>query len=422
MEAAKKQPLLNGPLRLFMGTMILANIAGSMHFALLPIYLQHLGANIEQVGLFFTLSAIIPLLMQVIGGWLSDSIGRLQAIAIGSVAGVLSYVIYLVSPRWEWLLLAATAGFITRSFVGPSFQAFVAEQSTEETRGRVYGITEGLFSVVGIIGPPLGGFLSERYSFKVMYAVAGAMYLIAAVIRVWMARDATRTEVTPRERPTFSGLKRSLLEMAGLLAAGGIITWIFISDGVRDIAVNMEQQLRPLYMQNLNGITNTQIGLLASVSSITMMVVMSFGGWLSDKWGERVGIVLGLLIVVFGQAVFLMSQTFWTFAIAWGLFGVGWGFVSPAYDALISKAVPMRLRGTAFGLFSTSIGIVALPAPYIGGLMWRYLGPKAPFLVLPSVMLIMLPIIWVKFRLTKEEEAVSNQQSAVSSEAEAASS
>jgi MFS family permease len=60
-------------LLLFMGTMILANTASHMHQALMPLFLQELGANVGQVGLFFTLGAIAPLLFQIFGGWLSDA-------------------------------------------------------------------------------------------------------------------------------------------------------------------------------------------------------------------------------------------------------------------------------------------------------------------------------------------------------------
>ena len=87
----KKQPLLPPVLLLFIGTMILANIAGQMDLPLRPLYVQELGANLRQIGLFFTLGSIAPLLFQIYGGWLSDSIGRLQAIAIGSLGGVMGY-------------------------------------------------------------------------------------------------------------------------------------------------------------------------------------------------------------------------------------------------------------------------------------------------------------------------------------------
>ncbi|NIV33013.1 MAG: hypothetical protein GWN58_27290, partial [Anaerolineae bacterium] len=64
----EKKPLLTNRLKLFMATMILANVAGNMWRPLLPLYLQELGADVGQVGLFFTLGAIAPLLFQVFGG------------------------------------------------------------------------------------------------------------------------------------------------------------------------------------------------------------------------------------------------------------------------------------------------------------------------------------------------------------------
>ena len=63
---------------------------------MMPLYLQELKANVPQIGLFFTLSQIIPLLLQILGGWLSDSIGRLRAIAIGSVFGVFVFVPFIL--------------------------------------------------------------------------------------------------------------------------------------------------------------------------------------------------------------------------------------------------------------------------------------------------------------------------------------
>lgn len=98
---AKKQRLLSPVLLLFMGTMILANIAAHMIFPLESLYVQQLGANVQQVGLFFTIASIAPFLFQVFGGWLSDSVGRLQAIAIGSVGGALSYLFYIFAPSWQ---------------------------------------------------------------------------------------------------------------------------------------------------------------------------------------------------------------------------------------------------------------------------------------------------------------------------------
>jgi MFS family permease len=389
-------------MRIFLGAMILANIAGEMHWSFLPLYLQSLGADVGKIGLFFTLSAIIPLALQILGGWLSDSVGRLQAIALGSVFGALSYGVILLAPSWQWLLLAMAASSMCGAFVGPSYQAFIAEQSTEQTRGRVYGLVEGIYAVVGVVGPPIGGYLVERFNFRLMFGVAAALYLTATFIRLVMAHGARRAETAAqvaREAPSLKGLWTNLGAMTGLILAGGLVTWIMLADGVRDVAFSLGRQLEPVYMQDVGGLSTSQIGWLVSIASFTTMVFMMPAGWLSDKKGERLGIVAGFLIVAVGLLVFVNSRAFAGFAVAWGLYGLGDALIRPAYSALISKAIPQKLRGTAFGLFSTSLGFMSLPAPYIGALLWQRFGPAVPFYVPMAALLALLPVMWVKFKL-----------------------
>jgi MFS family permease len=405
----KKTPLMTRRLLLFMGTMILANISGHMYGSLLPLYVQELGAGVSQVGLFFTVGAIAPLAFQIFGGWLSDAIGRLQAIAIGSVAGTLGFFAYIFAPSWEWLLVATVTGAMATSFVAPSYMAFISEESAEDARGRVYGISHALFMIVGVVGPPIGGYISQYWGFRNMFIVAGALYGAATVIRLLMARAAARAMSETSEKPSFAQLKTSLTAMGGLVLAGGIVTWIFISDGVRDVTFNMSFQLLPLYMQNLMGLTNVEIGWLSSIYAIATMVLLTPAGWLSDRKGERLGIVLGFGLIAAAMAVFLNSKVFIGFAVVWALFGFGSALIEPAYNSLISKVVPMKLRGTAFGLLSTSIGLISLPAPYIGAMLWERFSPRLPFYFPLVATLLTLPVIWIKFR-PKEEELLGADQ------------
>ena len=81
MDTIKKQPLLSGILILFLTAMIFANIGANMYDGLMPLYLKDLNSSITQIGLFFTLAQIVPLFLQILGGWVSDSLGRLRAIA-----------------------------------------------------------------------------------------------------------------------------------------------------------------------------------------------------------------------------------------------------------------------------------------------------------------------------------------------------
>ncbi|MGA9348382.1 MAG: hypothetical protein WBW48_06195 [Anaerolineae bacterium] len=68
----------------------------------------------------------------------------------------------------------------------------------------------------------------------------------------------------------------------------------------------------------------------------------------------------------------------------------------------------IHLRGTAFGLVSTSIGLISLPAPYIGAVLWERFAPQVPFYVPLVATLLMLPVMWVKFKLPADESPQAN--------------
>jgi MFS family permease len=411
MQTTQRKPLISPWLWLFLVAMIFANVGGNMYGPLMPLYLKELKASVAQVGLFFTISQIIPLALQILGGWVSDSLGRLRAIAIGSVVGVLVFIPLILANTWQWLLLAEALGAVTRSLVGPSFDAFVAEHSTEENRARVFGLTQAIFMIVSVVGPPLGGWLVGLYGFKFMLAVAGLFYLVGTLIRIGMAREAARGHEAHPQPLSWRSLKDNLGMMFALLTAGGVLTWIFITDGVRDTAFALSMNLFPLYMQQIGGLTYVQIGLTNGIFGLAMMLTTIPAGWLADKKGERVGIALGfvliassLLLLVYGAGGGMV-----VFALGWAIAGVGVGLLTPAYQSLMSKAIPREVRGTGFGLLSTSLGFFSLPAPAIGAQLWERVSPRFPFLITALVAYLSVIPVWLKFKLP---EATASRQAA----------
>ncbi len=403
----KKVPLLTPLLLLFMFAMILANLGGNMYGPLEAIYLKDLGATIANIGLFYTLSQIIPLALQILGGWVSDSLGRLRAIAIGGVVGVLVYVPLILANRWEWVLVASALSAMTRALVGPSFDAYIAEKSTPENRAKLFGITQTLFGVVAVIGPPVGGFLVEAMGFKGMLMVAAGLYFIATLIRIGMARDAAKSSEAKPAKLTFSGLKVNLGAIIGLILSGGLFTWIMITDGIRDIFFNMSFSFMSIYMEDIASLSISQIGIMSGIFGVAMMAVMIPAGWLADKVGERVNIAAGFLFmfVSIGMiAILPPASAPWLYGLGWVIAGIGVGLVTPAYQSLISKAVPQRLRGVAFGLFSTSLGLVSLPAPMIGGWLWENVNPQFPFYLTAFASLLAIIPVWFKFKVSGDVE------------------
>jgi MFS family permease len=399
-----KQPLLTPLMRWFMLAMVLANIAGSMYAILLPIYLTELGADVVQVGLVFTLTSVVNLTLQIFGGWISDSIGRLRTIAIGSVGGILGFTFMLLANTWQTMLIAIAVSQIPYAMVGPSFGAFIAENSTHENRGRVYGITDTIYQITGVIGPPLGGFIAGIYGFKPMLLVAAIFYTSAAGLRIWMATTMRSPDEPSPQKLTVKSFKSSLTLMISMVLGGGIVTWIFITDGVRDIAFRLSNELQPLYLEQIAGIPIVQIGLLGSIFSIAMMFTPILSGRISDKYGERVPISLGFLMIFFSYLIFLQMTDFIGFAVTWALFGISVGLLSPAYQSLISKIIPQKNLGIFTGMFRSSLGLISLPAPWIGAQLWERFNPRVPFIVTAILALISVIPTWFKFKLPDVEE------------------
>lgn len=399
-----KTKILSNTLIVFMVAMVFANIASEMYVSMLPLYMKYLGADVVQIGVFFTVSQIVPLILQVLGGWVSDTIGRLRSVAIGSLIGLGAFISPIFVPTWQWLYLSETLNALTRSLIGPSFGAFIAEETDDEHRGKVYGITDTIYTVVTVIGPPLAGWLADTYGFRIMLVVSASIYILATCIRLVLAKVAGKQRATGKgESLSMDSLKGNFKTVFGLAIAGGVLTWLLLTDGVRDIAFSMSFRLMPLYLEEIGGLSLQKIGWLSSCFGIASMLTTIPAGWFSDKVGERIAISLGFLLEFLAMILMIKVDGFVGYAITWAVFGVAVGLMSPAYQSLLSKVLPEKLRGTGFGLIHASLGIFSLPAPAIGSFLWKTINPQAPFYITAVFALLTVIPAFLKFKLNKRD-------------------
>ena len=133
-----------------------------------------------------------------------------------------------------------------------------------------------------------------------------------------------------------------------------------------------------------------------------MEVIIILSGKMVDKYGERVPISIGFLLVFGAFMIFLQVGTFIGFAVCWAVFGIGVGLLSPAYQSLVSKVVPQDMLGTFTGLFRSSLGLLSLPAPYIGARLWERFSPKLPFVITSIAALLTVIPVWFTFKVPED--------------------
>ncbi|HLC04929.1 MAG TPA: MFS transporter [Anaerolineales bacterium] len=391
-------PYVSKRLGVFLVAMALAETARTMTAIQIPVYLRSLGADVGQIGLFFTLSGVLVLAMGLMGGWLSDALGRLRALALGSAAGVFSYAAFALVRTW-WLALIG-AGFLAVSvaLTWPSYKAYVADFSSEKYRGRVFGLSESAVNMAWIFGAPVGGFLAQQLGFRFMFVGAAMLFALAADVFLVLDHLSRRSAAsTARPAPTLASMRTSLVKMAALVFSGGLVTWLLITDGVRDVAFRLSFDLMPVYLTDVGGLTSQQIGLLDGLFGIVLVAFGFPAGWFADKTSDRVGLISGLIMVLSSRLTFAFASGFWGFTLSWSMLAIGVALMDPPIQSLISKGVPQSLRGISYALVTTSIGIVSLPSPWIGGQLWNMFGPQAPFLF--TVALGSLAIIPAWFKL-----------------------
>lgn len=401
MQETPKRPLISSPFALFLAGIAFAEASRAMTMVQVPIFLRELGADIRQLGLFFTISLIFPFILRIIGGWLSDTIGRLRALWLGSLAGALAYIPYAIAPSWQVALLGPALLSIAGALIYPSYRAYIADNTDKERLGRVFGIAETVRNIAWVIGPLYGGLLAQNLGSRWMFIAAIMSFGVATIIFLSLTRTIDKPASAPIGKPSLAALRNSLREIFILIISGGLITWLLITDGVYDIASRLSFDLMPVYLSDIAGLSKQAIGLMDSIHGFALVAASPLGGILVDKTSERFAVVNGLILLILSRLAFALATGFWGFTFSWILLGLGGAVLNPALNSLVAKSVPSRLRGLTYAFLVTSVSLFVLPFPWIGSLIWNAVNPKAPFLITVVVGSLAIIPAWMKLRVPK---------------------
>jgi MFS family permease len=118
--------------------------------------------------------------------------------------------------------------------------------------------------------------------------------------------------------------------------------------------------------------------------------------------------------ITLGWLVYSVSYAGFAFVArplaVWGLvalYAAFYGLTEGSERAFVADLVPERLRGRAYGIFHAAIGIAALPASVIFGILWNRFSPRVAFLTGAAVALAAAAALWVASRALRREAAGS---------------
>ena len=358
-------------------TSFFMDISSEMVINLLPLFLYNvLGVGIGVIGLIEGIAEATASLLKVFSGWLSDKLQTRKWLAVsGYGLSALVKPFFYFANTWTAVLAARWTDRVGKGIRTAPRDALVADSVGQSQRGLAFGFHRaadtggavvGLLIALSVVWAAQSSSVDlGEQTFRVI-VLASLLPAVLAVLSLAIgAKDVPVT--SKRERPaiTFRGLGKPFLVFL-------VIVGLFDLGNSSDAFLVLRAQERGLSV----------VGILAMLITFSLVyaLVATPAGSLSDRIGRRKVIVGGWLVYAAIYLGFALAGTGWQVWVLYALYGVYYGLAYGTSKAMVADLVPVELRGTAYGTYNATMGLLDLPASLIAGLLWQGLGASAPFL------------------------------------------
>lgn len=335
----------------------------------LPKYLEHLGAGVLIIGLYGFIEQFVGAVYQYPGGALVDRIGSKNALIIFTVISIVGYIIYLISPSWEYVLLGTFFVLVWESMSQPAIFSLIGDALSRSKRAIGFSVQSILKRIPIVLAPPIGGYLLQLYGFEWGMKIGFSVSIIAALLAILVQnRFYTEKKRIAKEDIVLIGLWKVM---------DSRLKRLLVSDILARTASYMVKVYIVLYVMNIIGAPSIVYGLMISVQMTTSILSYLPAAKLADIYGRKPFVTLTFsFFSLFPLALVLVKdQSFLPLAfIVAGLREIG----EPARKALIVDLAGEEHRGKVIGLYYLIRESTTMPAPLIGGFLWL-ISPKLPF-------------------------------------------
>jgi EmrB/QacA subfamily drug resistance transporter len=385
----------------------------------LPSIQKDLGASIG--GLEWTINGytLSFAVLLATGGRLGDIFGRRLMFMVGVVVFALSSATAGFAPDETALVISRVVQGVGAALMMPGTLSIITDAFPAHERGKAMGTWAGVSALALAVGPVLGGFLTEHVSWRAIFYVNIPVAVGAIIATLFAVRESRDTSVG-REVDYAGvavltvGLTSLVLalvegnswgwgstEIIGLLliAALALPAFVFVENRVKAPMVQFDLLsdrnflaavcvamiisfgmlgvffFLALYMQDILGYTPLQAGVRFLPSTLMIVGVAPVAGRLSDRFGPRWLIAIGLVIVaasLFSFSRIAVDSTYLDLLPGFMLLGIGIAMTMSPMTSAAMNAVPVQKAGIASGVLSMfrmvggSLGVAVTGAIFQG--------------------------------------------------------
>ena len=347
---------------------LFTDAATEMIYPLLPVYLSRvLGVGAVSLGIIEGVAEGVNSLLKILSGRLSDRWSRRKPIVIAGYAlSSIARPFIGLTTSWFQVLAIRSIDRTGKGIRGAPRDAMLAEFATPATRGRIYGFHRAMDHTGAVIGPLIATLFLLAWPGE--YRALFALTIVPGALAVWMLFRVPEARSTPNSHPPTPKVHSSLPgRLWGVLA----IILVFSLGNSADAFLLLRLSTALGH--------DAYLPLLWASLHVVKASLSVYGGALSDRVGRKAVIVAGWSVYAVVYLGFALSESP-GLLVAWFLtYGIYFGLTEGTEKALVADLAPAMARGTAFGYYNAAVGVGALLASVVFGVLYDRLGYAVAF-------------------------------------------
>ncbi len=354
-------------MRTFAAASFLNDMGSDIIYPLWPLFVtQVLRANMAALGFLDGLGEALVSLSQALSGYYSDKLRKRKIfIWVGYLCGSVSRLGYAASAVWQHLIPCRILDRAGKIRSAPR-DALIADISTDENRGRHFGLLRAMDNLGAVFGVLIAISLVRLVGYRALFALAAVPSLAGALLILKTIKEPRTPGAKAFQGISFRDIDRNLalyVALNGVFALGAF-TYSFL-----------------LLNAKAAGFKAGFIPVLYLAYSLAAASLSYPFGRLSDRVGRKPVLFLafGAWATVCAGAAFVPGLP--AAASILVLFGVHRAALEPVQRAMAAELAPERFRASVLGGFQMVIGLAALPASLLAGFLWDKAGRQTPFIV-----------------------------------------
>lgn len=374
--------LLRGNIRTLALTSMITGIYVSMLNTILqPFVVKDLGFSVVVLGILVAVGArptgIASSIVQPFAGSLADLLGRRRLIVAGSAVGVCSMASFLIAAASHSFIPLSIGYFLLGlSLLGyPASQATIAE-SVSMDPGKLniaFSVVFFFTQIPGAVMPFAAGFLVTYAGYVILFAAAAVLESANLFVLLTQLEETRRNPELADGQLLSDGFSvRRAVQMPSGFAR------IFAPFALDAFSFGLCGSIIYGMWTDQFGFTPADIGLIVGALSVSILASQYAAARLLLKVGARKTLAFSEFLTVLVLGGWLLTQSVPALVLISVVFGVSVATWVPAQSSLILTAAPADERGSVSGKLAAFRGLVAFPAPILGGLLFNAFGYYVP--------------------------------------------